>query len=214
MDAPWQFGDGTAPLSSSYQRDLTVSRDFDDFATCGSDEHECGKIIGNFFYRLYSQGGITPNRLMRLVLQVADEINDAENDGLDPEDFQEAVFSAIEYGEDALIANALTAWNAMQNPAVPAPSAPTVVDGSPTGCSAGWSTYMVVWSASSNASAYAGYLRDPNGITYSRKALWSSDTTASPAYTNYNTESRIEACNGSGCSGMSIDSYPMPQYCM
>jgi hypothetical protein len=212
-NSAWIFGDGAYPLDSNYQRDLSQSRDLADFATCGTDEHECGKIIGNFFYRLYAQGGISADRLMSLILQVADGITDADGNGLDVEDFQEAVFSAVNYTEVGLIANVLTVWNSMENPTVLVPSAPAIVDGVPMACAGGFSTYTVVWSASPNAAAYAGYLREPNGITYIKKALWSRSTTSSPAYTNFNTDARIEACNGAGCSGMSVDSFPMPHIC-
>lgn len=67
-----------------------------------NDHHEAGKAFGNYFYRLYRDSGMTADRLMLLTLVVADEVNDAEGNGLDLEDFQEAVFAAVAYTESAL----------------------------------------------------------------------------------------------------------------
>lgn len=212
-DQPWVWGDGSSPLPVSpvnLQRDMTVDRDFSYIDAHISDPHEASKAISNYFYRLYRDSGMTPDRLMLLTLVVADDINDAEGNGLDLEDFQEAVFSAVSFTEPTLFNQVLSTWLSMNQLAAPIPSAPTVVNGSPIGCSGGFSYYNVVWSASANASAYGGYLRDPNGVTYTRKNIFSQDTTSGVAFTNYNTDAKFTACNGSGCSSMSVDSHPMP----
>jgi hypothetical protein len=136
-------------------------------------------------------------------------MNDAEGDGFDIEDFQEAVFSAVNFDEPALLDKVFSTWFLMQPPSVPAPNAPAIVDGTPLACQSGFSVYTVYWSGSANAKAYGGYTRDPNGITYTRSGVFSQDTLSGLGYTNYNTEVRMDACNGSGCSGLSVDSYPM-----
>lgn len=95
----------------------------------------------------------------------------------------------------------------------PIPSPPALVNGSQLNCTGGYSYHTVVWSPSTNASAYGGYLRDPNGVTYTHKHVFSKNTSAAVAFTNYNTDAKFSACNNSGCSGLSLDSYPMPHFC-
>ncbi len=212
-DLPWIWGDSGGSLPVNLRRDMTVDRDFSYVDANQGNHHEAGKAFGNYFYRLYRDSGMSADRLMLLTLVVADEVNDAEGDGLDIEDFQEAVFAAVAYTESALFNQVLSTWLSMNPSPNPIPSPPALVDGSPLHCSGGFSYYTVFWSPSSNTSAYGGYLRDPNGVTYTQKHVFSQDTTASVAFANYNTDAKFSACNGSGCSGLSLDSFPMPHFC-
>ncbi len=63
--------------------------------------------------------------------------------------------------------------------------------------------YQTFWTASSGASLYDLYVKGSQEPAY--RNTDSTTATTAYVYTNISGDSLVNACNGSGCSGLSVD---------
>lgn len=99
-------GDNLNPTRNLKDPSIQMSRLSDSTLS----EHERGRAVGNFFYRLSQAGGITPQRLMQLVLATADTLADLDQNGIDASDFKAALDQQSLPEETALQAAIDSVW--------------------------------------------------------------------------------------------------------
>jgi hypothetical protein len=232
---PWIVGDGYGGTTSGI-RDIPNTLNFDHVQThviagIPGWQHEAGRGISAFFRRLYEKnvmGSPTASkeyRFFRFMTDTAAELEDWDNDQLDWPDLYEAIIKAA--GNDTALKNAVNqVWiemgGAVQSgvgsgppapPGTPGGSgvapAPLFVDGFFVGCNMQLhvTLHSVSWQSVPNASSYLPAL-NWSGI-YRTYGLIPAPQTSATAYSNFNTDARIASCNGSGCSGLSVDNYVM-----
>lgn len=205
---PWVYGDGQPPNPVELQRDLRIPQTFSriyDMVNYPAN-HDRGVAIGNFMYRIKT-GFSSLTRFIEFQVNVSRRLVDNDMDGRDLEDFRQAVIDSIPSGEAQALNKINEVWAEMDDEIIISPnppSAPSVVDGIPLGCSSGYSLYQLIWSSVANADTYEIWsLR--SGIL----PWYEGEVASSPVYvwTTITADMRVKSCNSNGCSGLSIDGY-------
>ena len=108
---PWVMGDGDH--GPGVQRDLRVDRLFTQLNDLSQSAHDRGLAIGNYFYRVKNASGMSNRRLLDLILNVGDRLQDYDGNGLDVLDFKTAVLNSVSSSETALLSAVNSVFTAM-----------------------------------------------------------------------------------------------------
>lgn len=222
---PFIYGDGAgygnSPVRDAKNNNYTWASATD----TAVEVHARGRVFLDFFERLHAASPATSyERLLAIAVGTMIGFNDADADGYDSLDFQRAVLATLDPSETALRAAVLSAWQAMSgtssspyppptSPGSPGPSGTPIPVASLWGayshCStsngAGVTVYSASWIASPNTSTYVGYIRLGSNLDYEYSAAFPGTTTSAFVYANTTADGRLAACNGFGCSGLSVD---------
>ena len=210
--AAWVVGDSpAASFSLGEQRNLTdAAIDWTHFEVNSPDIHERGRVVGAFFYRLWTKNAVTNRRMVELVLQVTKLIRDPDNNGYDLQDFYNALIDAVKPGETALLAAINEAWDEM-SPTSPVPPGspplpPPYVAGSPYGCVSGYSMYTISWPSVDSADGYPVYGSQGGPYHY----LATDNDNFGYYWTQENSWVKVSAVNEYGESPLSPISFSAP----
>lgn len=189
-----------------------------------SNFHDAGTAFLQFFRRLQEQSGVSDQRLLGILMGTAAGLRDLDGNGLlDSSDFARAVLATLHSTETSLIQATTRIYGEMMDEkgSLPAP-APVGLPGpvgAPATVASVWgalancgrdpetnarvTVYTMNWSVSVGASMYGMYVKLDTESQY----RFSDATSGTSGYvwTNAAGDSRISACNGNGCSGLSPD---------
>jgi len=218
---PWVMGDGDHGPGAG--RDLRVDQLFTRLNDFSLSVHDRGLAIGNYFYRVKNASGMTNRRLLDLILNVGDRLQDYDGNGLDVLDFKTAVLNSVSPSETALLSAVNSVFTAMAQvpgggpppnpPGQPAPpgtpATPFPLQAAWIGCSIlsngqGVTNWGLNWPGVSGASNYVAYLQ-------SLSSPWIFDAAVTPntsidayiAGDGHQAVTFVAACNGNGCSNVS-----------
>jgi hypothetical protein len=223
----WIIGDAPPALVSDYRRDFRTGLQFShlqrDFSirdgqgqVIGDDFQERGRPYAQFFYRLSQKPPFNqdPAKLLRLVLRTVQDLDDANNDGYDVNDFLAAVRSATR-GDTTQLAAISAASSEMG--IAPPPSTPPPTRARPDaprglsltrviGCQFDAPTGifgLVVdfgWQPTLNANDYEVFARFNGAV---EENLGKVPSTTARVITGGLTDFTVRACNETGCGPLS-----------
>ncbi len=221
---PWIHGDGILfPYGTALIRDCKDPNISFQTLELQTTPHARGRAICVFFNRIQETSGITPQRLLELLLEVGDRMQDYDGNGLDLIDLKNALHLSIEAGETALRNAMETEFADMYEPVSPDP--PPLPPGQPapemppppsisasfhscstTGSGQPSTRWLVQWAPVPEASAYIAYLKKPfepwpsDTALTQQTSLIASIHGISPLTLTWATSyAFVRSCNANGC---------------
>ncbi|WP_144079941.1 M4 family metallopeptidase [Haliea salexigens] len=218
-----------SPNWESSGRILSEERVFpDDLSSIPGSRHENGRILSYAFHQLVVRSnGVSFDSAARLFLKSLLVLNDADNnDSLSFDEVRQAMIAtATTQTQRNAINDAFAAAGISFTPgggggggstAPPVggsgtPNAPSFVNGSlQTSCSNGVSIHQNTWGSAGSATQYdVWYSLDSLNYIYS----FSRSGTSALTQNTVDVDVKVNACNSSGCSILSLDSYSQGYYC-
>lgn len=221
---PWIYGDGPNYSGTPARSASNPSFQYWQDITADISGHAGGQVIYRFFRRLKEVSAADYQRLLGIALGTLATIKDADGNGqIDAGDFRRAVLETLKSNETTLKNAVHTVYAELYKPQASGPQGPPLPPGEPgpPGAPAApaslWGSflncgtyqgspvtiYQAWWSASANAIDYGLFAKTTQEPAY--RYTGTTTGTTGFIYTNTTGDGRVNACNASGCSGLTLN---------